>query len=403
MAKRATRVKPPMTDIEVHRAASVDVARPVATDVAPRGASAVARHAGSDAPRYVASDVHYLLDKFVNVSFVGTPGAGDREWVLVDAGLPGSADRIKRVAARLFGADARPAAILLTHGHVDHIGAVHTLARDWDVPVFAHRMELPYLTGRSSYPPPDPFVGGGAMSVLSVLFPRGPIDLGARVHELPSDGTVPGLRGWRWIPTPGHSPGHVSFVRDVDRTLIAGDAFVTTKNESLIAAITQRAELHGPPMYFTPDWTAARTSVRHLADYAPTAAITGHGPPMRGAALQSDLRLLAWQFDTRARPAHGRYRDRPAVADATGVVDVPPPEVTARTVGLTALAIGATIGLVVALRRRGDHAAPARPAIADDVALVRGAELAAADGGYDASVAAPVVSANAPASYIDLR
>ncbi len=38
-----------------------------------------------DAPRYVATDVSYLLDKNVNVGFVGAPGAGDREWVLVDA------------------------------------------------------------------------------------------------------------------------------------------------------------------------------------------------------------------------------------------------------------------------------------------------------------------------------
>lgn len=358
------------------------------------------RDVPTDAPRYVASDVSYLLDRMVNVCFVGAPGAADREWVLVDAGLPGSADKIKRAAAHAFG-DARPAAILLTHGHVDHVGAIHTLSRDWDVPVYAHQLELPYLTGRSSYPPPDPFVGGGAMSVLSLLFPRKPINLGARVHELPADGSVPGLRGWRWIPTPGHSPGHVSFVRDTDRTLIAGDAFVTTKQESLVAVMTQRPEVHGPPMYFTPDWDAARRSVRHLADYAPTSAITGHGPPMRGERLQSELRQLASQFDERARPAHGRYRDRPAIADERGVVDVPPPEVSARTVALTGLALSATIGLAVVLRRRGE--ARGLPTPADDVSLTQGAELAAADGGYDATTAAPPISATAPPSFIDLR
>lgn len=359
------------------------------------------RDALADAPRYVATDVSYLLDRIVNVCFVGAPGAEDREWVLVDAGLPGTADKIKRAAASAFGAESRPAAILLTHGHADHVGAIHTLARDWDAPVYAHPLELPYLTGRSSYPPPDPFVGGGAMSVLSPLFPRKPINLGARVHELPADGSVPGLRGWRWIPTPGHSPGHVSYVRDSDRTLIAGDAFVTTKPESLVAALTQRPELHGPPMYFTPDWGAARRSVRHLADYMPSAAITGHGPPMRGERLQSELRQLASQFDERARPAHGRYRDRPAIADERGVVDVPPPEVSARTVALTGVALGVTIGLAVALRRRGDERARSTPA--DDVSLTQSADLAAADGGYDASSAPAPMSANAPPSFIDLR
>jgi hypothetical protein len=240
------------------------------------------------------------------------------------------------------------------------------------------------------------------------------------VRALPSDGTVPTMPGWRWIPTPGHAPGHVSLVRDIDRTLIAGDAFVTTKQESLISAITERPELHGPPMYFTPDWGSARQSVRHLADYAPAAVITGHGPPMRGTALQTGLRQLASQFDTRARPAHGRYRDRPAITDANGVVDVPPPQVSARTMLLASLAVGATIGLVVALRRRNDGRVGAalsalRPA--DDVSLARGAELAAADGGYDRSadgstsatrtdgttVGKVPAAASAVPSYVDLR
>jgi hypothetical protein len=173
-------------------------------------------------------------------------------------------------------------------------------------------------------------------------------------------------------------------------------------------------------MYFTPDWGAARESVRHLADYAPAAVITGHGPPMRGTALQTGLRQLASQFDTRARPAHGRYRDRPAITDANGVVDVPPPQVSARTVLLASLAVGATIGLVIALRRRGgDEAQVALPAVrqADDVSLARGAELAAADGGYDRtadgstadgsndgdSVGNVPAAAGAVPSYIDLR
>jgi glyoxylase-like metal-dependent hydrolase (beta-lactamase superfamily II) len=348
------------------------------------------REASVDSPRYVANDVSYLLDRFVNVVFVGAPAAGDRGWTLIDAGLPGSAAKIKRAAARLFGEGARPAAIVLTHGHVDHVGAIHTLAREWDAPVYAHELELPYLTGRSSYPPPDPFVGGGAMSVISILFPTKPINLGSRVHALPADGSVPGMPGWRWIPTPGHSPGHVSVVRDADRTLIAGDAFVTTKQESLVAALTQRPEFHGPPMYFTPDWDAARQSLRHLAEYEPTAAITGHGPAARGERLRMELHQLATHFDEWARPAHGRYRDRPAITNADGVVNVPPPVVSGRTVALTGLALGAAVGFAYAMRQRDGRVAD-RALPPDDVSLALGTDLALADGGYDASaVAAPV-------------
>jgi glyoxylase-like metal-dependent hydrolase (beta-lactamase superfamily II) len=232
---------------------------------------------------------------------------------------------------------------------------VHTLAHEWDVPVYAHELELPYLTGQSSYPPPDPLVGGGAMSVMSALFPRRPIDLGRYARELPADGSVPGAPGWRWIPTPGHSPGHISLVRDSDRTVIAGDAFTTTKQESLVAALTQRAEIHGPPMYFTPDWDSARASVKHLADYAPSAAITGHGPPLRGERLQTGLRNLSTHFDVYARPAHGRYRDHPAITDGSGVVELPPPQVSAGTVILAGIALGAAIAIARGGGRDGDE------------------------------------------------
>jgi glyoxylase-like metal-dependent hydrolase (beta-lactamase superfamily II) len=79
---------------------------------------------------------------------VREPEAPTPDWVLVDAGLPGSAGTIRRHAAEIFGSEARPAAIILTHGHFDHVGALLTLATEWDVPVYAHPLELPYLTGR---------------------------------------------------------------------------------------------------------------------------------------------------------------------------------------------------------------------------------------------------------------
>ena len=206
------------------------------------------------APIPITPDIAYLRTAIVNVVFLGAPESGDRGWVLVDTGLMGYADRIAEAAERRYGRGSRPAAIVLTHGHFDHVGCLRALANRWDVPIYAHRLELPYLTGRSSYPPPDPTVGGGAMARLAALYPKRPVDVSDRVVELPADGSVPGALGWRWIATPGHAPGHVSLFRDADHALVAGDAFVTTKQESAIAVLTQRPELHGPPMYFTPDW-----------------------------------------------------------------------------------------------------------------------------------------------------
>lgn len=251
----------------------------------------------------VAADVTRLRFLMVNLYFAGQQD----EWVLVDAALEGSANEIVKTAEEVFGVGAKPKAIILTHGHFDHIGAFPELFDAWDVPVYAHPSEMPFITGRSDYPPPDPTVGKGAMALLSFTYPNKGIDLGARAQNLPDDGSIPHMPGWRWIHTPGHTPGHVSLFRDSDRLLIAGDAFVTTKQESLYAVLTQAEEVNGPPAYFTPDWAAARRSVEKLAALQPEIAATGHGTPLRGAELHRGLERLVAEFDDIAVPDQGRY------------------------------------------------------------------------------------------------
>jgi glyoxylase-like metal-dependent hydrolase (beta-lactamase superfamily II) len=271
-------------------------------------------------------DLARLRIAFVNVYFAGPPGkGGTTSWALVDAGLAMGAAQILRVAADRFGETARPSAIILTHGHFDHVGALEPLLGVWDVPVYAHPLELPFLTGRADYPPPDPTVGRGLMARLSPLFPERGIDVSRHVQPLPSSGDVPGMTGWRWIHTPGHSPGHVSLVRSADGSLIAGDAVTTTRQESVFAVATQKVELNGPPAYFTIDWDKAGRSASTLASLRPALLATGHGAPLQGAHVAAELSALAREFDTRSRPRRGRYVAAPAVTDEQGVVSLPPP------------------------------------------------------------------------------
>ena len=271
-----------------------------------------------DGTHEIAHDLAYRRLAMVNVIFYGTPGCGDRQWVLIDAGVTGLTGRIDDAAEERFGAGARPAAIILTHGHFDHIGGLERLAEKWDAPIYAHDLERPYLNGTASYPPPDPTVGGGIMPLLAPLFPRRPIDVSARLHVLPADGSVPGMPGWQWLHTPGHTPGHVSLWRPADRAIIAGDAFITTNQSSAYAVAVQAPEMHGPPRYFTPDWALARQSVVKLAALGPELVITGHGRAMRGPEMLSALQLLARDFDKIAVPEGGRYVGNPArAADGT--------------------------------------------------------------------------------------
>ena len=270
----------------------------------------------------VAPGVWGMRDLFVNVYMILNPFEGN--WVLVDTGFKRSAPKIKKMAGQIFGENSKPSAIILTHGHFDHVGAASQLAEEWDVPVYAHYMEMPYITGRSSYPPPDPSVGGGILSTFSFLYPKTPVNIWNVANVLPGAGRVPGLPEWKYIHTPGHSPGHISLFREHDGVLIAGDAFATTNQESLISVIMQKKQLSGPPKYYTTDWQAAEKSVRKLADLQPEVVATGHGKPMQGSDMRSNLYVLSRHFDEMAKPGRGRYVNEAAASDANGVVYVPP-------------------------------------------------------------------------------
>ena len=284
----------------------------------------------------IAPAVACLPIAFVNAYFVGTRD----NWVLIDCGLPHTFNRIRAAAEELFG-DAPPVAILLTHGHFDHSGAALQAAECWDVAIYAHPLEMPYLTGRSSYPPPDPTVGG-ALGFMSRFMPARATDLSPRLQVLPDDNSVPFLDDWRWIFTPGHAPGHVAFFRESDKTLIAGDALATADMDKWGGAMFKRPQQiarSGTP--FVCDWDKTRQSAQELAPLQPRTLACGHGIPMNGENVAPELDDFAANFPI---PSHGRYVEEAAQTDENGIVSLPP----APRDWLPPIALGVAATLLVA-------------------------------------------------------
>ena len=253
--------------------------------------------------REAAPDVAYYTNQIVNLVMIGQPGG---DWVLVDAGMPKSGSVILEAARERFG-NRPPLAIILTHGHFDHVGSITDLVLEWNVRVYAHPMEIPFLTGQQAYPEADTSVEGGMLAKISHLYPNEPVDIHEALEMLPPDGSLPFLSGWQWVHVPGHSPGQVALFRPADRLLISADAVITVQQDSMYRVLIQDKEVCGPPVYLTTDWDTAYESVQRLVQLDPQILVPGHGTVMEGEALRSGLQKLVRDWNEVAVPSHGKW------------------------------------------------------------------------------------------------
>jgi hydroxyacylglutathione hydrolase len=236
-----------------------------------RIANTPAARAARLAPLRQLADDLYLLDGFpryaVNVYLMGD--------VLVDAGTRHAARRILRqIGGRTVSTHA------LTHAHGDHQGSSHVLCEELRLPLWcgehdADAVEDGLIAER--------LPAHALNRIVARAFPGPAHPVARRLRE----GDVVG--GFTVLDTPGHSPGHVSFWRESDRTLVCGDVYST------LDVLTGFPGLHEPRSMFTPDPARNRASMRRLAALEPALMCVGHGPPWRNPAkLRSFARALRY-------------------------------------------------------------------------------------------------------------
>jgi hydroxyacylglutathione hydrolase len=169
---------------------------------------------------------------------------GNPETVVVDPGADAAEIRLE-----LARRGARCVAILVTHGHWDHLGGVADLAEGTGAPVHMAEDERVLLEHVNDYVPPGMH-----------LRPYTPDVLLAGDETLELAGIT-----FETLRVPGHSPAHLAYA--ADGALFSGDV--------LFAGSVGRADLPGA------DWDVLLSSIRSLADrFAPeTTVYPGHGPP----------------------------------------------------------------------------------------------------------------------------
>lgn len=190
-------------------------------------------------------------------------------FTLVDAGIPSMAEGIRACLQSL--GDGTLERILLTHGHSDHVGAIPRLLKEEPAsrPVYAHRIEIPYMEGDLAYPRRKK----AAASIARGL-----------ARPLPEDGEgrLQAIGGLTPLLAPGHSPGHVVYYHERDRVLLAGDLFTSKKGM-----------LRRPMPMFTADMREAVRSSLLLRELNPARLEICHGGPVLRPAEQLDEYLRA--------------------------------------------------------------------------------------------------------------
>lgn len=222
----------------------------------------------------IADGIHRLGSGLINVYLVADGGGV----TIIDAGLPGYWSVLPAELAAMGRSLADVRAVVLTHGHTDHIGFAERARRERGVPVSVHELDALLARGKV----PNPAKGMGPVRPMPLLrFLSLSIRLGGwrvdRLGEVATFGDgatldVPGSP--RVILVPGHTPGNAALHMPDRDTLFVGDA---------IATVSVTTGQTGPQIApFTANPGAALASLDRLAGIEARWLLPGHGQPWTG-------------------------------------------------------------------------------------------------------------------------
>jgi glyoxylase-like metal-dependent hydrolase (beta-lactamase superfamily II) len=228
----------------------------------------------------VAPGIHRIEDAYTNWYLIDDGG----RLTIVDTGMPTSWQSLHDALAQLGRSPGDIEAVVLTHGHFDHLGFAERARKELGVPVLVHENDVPltrhpwrydherariryFATQRDALP-------------IVVALTRNRAWFAPPVREVQRfvDGTLPVPGSPQVLFTPGHTLGHCALHLPERDTVIAGDALV------MLDPYTAR---RGPCIVAgaaTADSERDLATLDAIAATGATTVLTGHGEPWRGGA-----------------------------------------------------------------------------------------------------------------------
>ncbi|CAN5243238.1 MBL fold metallo-hydrolase [soil metagenome] len=235
----------------------------------------------------VADGVHRLTDGIVNGYLIEDDDGItilDTTWPRNWSGVEGAIHDIGRSLEQVR-------AVVLTHGHPDHVGAAEHARRTLGVPVHAHRREVDRARGTARGASPFALVPGllphlwrpSAFAFVLHATRHGfmnPTWVG-EVTPFDDEDELPVPGRPRPVATPGHTQGHTAFHLADRGVLFSGDALVT------LDVLTREEGPRLLPDALNGDSGQARSSLAALEGLDADVILPGHGEPWRGAPAEA--------------------------------------------------------------------------------------------------------------------